>query len=75
MKITLTQADLNAAIAAYTVNTLGFGANMQVSSKFSLSGKQRDIVTAEVELLPAGQVPKAAEAAPAGHEQSAVFPE
>ena len=71
MKITLTHSDLNRAIANYARDELGLSADLAVSSVFSLAGKQRDVVTAEVTLeKPSAVAAPAAEVAP---QEGSVF--
>ena len=85
MKLNLSQTDLNAAVANHVVSVLGFPAGTQVDATFSLTGKARDIVSADVEVYLPGQTrpeptAKAAEvetaaapAADAAAEGDAVF--
>ena len=68
MKISLSQSDLNTAVANHVVNSLGFPAGTSVDAKFSLTGKTRDIVSAEVEIYLPGQPPKDAPEAPKAPE-------
>lgn len=65
MKLNLSQADLNAAVAAHITSQLGFPSGTQVDTKFSLTGKARDIVSAEVEVYLPGQAKPEAAAAEA----------
>ena len=55
MKISLNQSDLNAAVANHVTKQLGFPEGTQVDATFSLSGKNRDIVSADVEIYLPGQ--------------------